>query len=102
MRMYWVEKLGWLLGNKPVTTVNNDEEHFSEDREYTETEALDLVKNELGIQPLYFLNVPERLEYASVYVDEDAQWAKMFYTYEEKNIIILMDRSDKDMSFGVI
>ena len=53
MRMYWVEKLGWLLGNKPVTTVNNDEEHLGEDREYSEIEALDLIKDELGIRPLY-------------------------------------------------
>lgn len=102
MRMYWVEKLGWLLGNKPVTTVNNDEEHLEEDREYSEIEALDLIKSELGIQPLYFAKKVNGMMYDSMYMDEDAQWAKMFYSYEEKNIIVLMDRSDKDMSFGVI
>ena len=102
MRMYWVEKLGWLLGNKPVTTVNNDAEHFSEDREYTETAALDLIQSELGIRPLYFMDVPEGMRYDSVYVDGDAQWAKMFYLCNDKNIIVLMDRSDKDMSFGAV
>ena len=101
MRMYWVEKLGWLLGNKPVTTVNNDENHFSEDREYTETEALDLIKSELGIQPLYFMNVPEGMKYSSVYIDEQSQWAKMFYVYNNKAIIVMMDKSDKDMSLGI-
>lgn len=102
MRMYWVEKLGWLLGNKPVTTVNNDEEHFSEDREYTETEALDLIKDELGIRPLYFLTMPEGMNYDALYIDEDAQWAKMFYLYESKVLTVLMDKSNKDMSFGVV
>lgn len=102
MRMYWVEKLGWLLGNKPVTTVNNDEEHLGENRDYDQIEALDLIKNELGIRPIYFMNKPEGMFYDDIYIDEDAQWAKIFYTYEEKNIIVLMDRSDKDMSFGVV
>ena len=102
MRMYWVEKLGWLLGNKPVTTVNNDAEHFSEDREYTETEALDLIKGELGIQPLYFSEKPDGMSYDDVYIDRDAQWVKMFYSYNNKNIIVLMDHSDKEMSFGAV
>ena len=101
MRMYWVEKLGWLLGNKPVTTVNNDAEHFSEDREYTETEALDLIKGELGIQPLYFSEKPDGMSYHDVYIDRDAQWAKMFYSYKEKIVTVLMDKSDKDMSLGI-
>lgn len=101
MRMYWVEKLGWLLGNKPVTTVDN-EEHFIEDREYTETEALDLIKDELGIRPLYFMSMPEGMRYDNLYIDKEAQWAKMFYVYnEEKVIIVLMDKSDKDMSLGL-
>ena len=101
MRMYWVEKLGWLLGNKPVTTVDN-EEHFVEDREYTETEALDLIKSELGIQSLYFSEKPDGMSYDDVYIDRDAQWAKMFYSYNNKNIIVLMDHSDKEMSFGAV
>ena len=101
MRMYWVEKLGWLLGNKPVTTVNNDAEHFSEDREYTETEALDLIKGELGIQPLYFSEKPDGMSYDDVYIDRDAQWAKMFYSYKKKIVTVLMDKSDKDMSLGI-
>ena len=100
MRMYWVEKLGWLLGNKPVTTVDN-EEHFVENREYTETEALDLIKSELGIRPLYFMDVPEGMRYDSVYIDSGAQWAKMFYSYKEKIVTVLMDKSDKDMSLGI-
>lgn len=101
MRMYWVEKLGWLLGNKPVTTVDN-EEHFVENREYTETEALDLIKSELGIQSLYFSEKPDGMSYDDVYIDRDAQWAKMFYSYNNKNIIVLMDHSDKEMSFGAV
>ena len=100
MRMYWVEKLGWLLGNKPVTTVDN-EEHFVEDREYTETEALDLIKGELGIQPLYFSEKPDGMSYDDVYIDRDAQWAKMFYSYKKKIVTVLMDKSDKDMSLGI-
>ena len=102
MRMYWVEKLGWLLGNKPVTTVNNDAEHFSEDREYTETEALDLIKSELGIRPLYFSDILDGMKYDSVYIEEDAQWVKMFYLYQKKVLTVLMDKSDKDMSFGIV
>lgn len=101
MRMYWVEKLGWLLGNKPVTTVDN-EEHFVEDREYTETEALDLIKNELGIRPLYFSDILDGMIYDSVYIEEDAQWVKMFYLYQKKVLTVLMDKSDKDMSFGIV
>ena len=102
MRMYWVEKLGWLLGNKPVTTVNNDEEHLGEDRVHTEAESLDLVKNELGIEPIYFSEKPDGMIYDDVYLEEDAQWAKMFYLYQEKVITVLMDKSDKDMSFGIV
>lgn len=101
MRMYWVEKLGWLLGNKPVTTVDN-EEHFIEDREYTETEALDLIKNELGIRPLYFMEKANGMMYDNMYIDKEAQWAKMFYLYNNKNIIVFMDHSDKDMSLGAV
>ena len=102
MRMYWVEKLGWLLGNKPVTTVNNDEEHLGEDREYSEIEVLDLIKDELGIRPLYFMKKTNGMAYDSMYIDKEAQWAKMFYQYNNKNIIVLMDRSDKEMSFGSV
>ena len=102
MRMYWVEKLGWLLGNKPVTTVNNDEEHLGEDREYSEIEALDLIKDELGIRPLYFMKKTNGMAYDSMFIDKEAQWAKMFYQYNNKNIIVLMDRSDKEMSFGSV
>lgn len=101
MRMYWVEKLGWLLGNKPVTTVNNDEEHLEEDREYSEIEALDLIKSELGIRPIYFAQKPDEIVYDDVYIDKGAQWAKMFYKYGQNIIVVLMDKSDKDMSLGI-
>ena len=100
MRMYWVEKLGWLLGNKPVTTVDN-EEHFVEGRAYSQIEAMDLIKNDLGIRPLYFADMPEEMLYDDVYVDKGAQWAKMFYVYKNKVIIVLMDKSDRDMSLGI-
>ena len=101
MRMYWVEKLGWLLGNKPVTTVNNDAEHFSEDREYSEIEALDIIKSELGIQPLYFLNKPDGMIYDDIYIERDAGWAKMFYIYQQKIFVVLMDKSNNEMSLGL-
>lgn len=100
MRMYWVEKLGWLLGNKPVTTVDN-EEHFVEDREYTETEALDLIKSELGIQPLYFMNKPDGMVYDDVYIEKDAGWTKIFYSYQQKILVVLMDKSNNEMSLGL-
>ncbi|MDD7023275.1 MAG: DUF4367 domain-containing protein [Oscillospiraceae bacterium] len=101
MRMFWIEKIEWLTGSKPRTTLNN-EEHFSEEREYTETEALDLIKNTIGIRPVYFRNMPKEMSFSEVYVEEDAQWAKTFYDYEEKSVCVLMDRSDTEMSLGVV
>ena len=101
MRMFWIEKIEWLTGSKPRTTLNN-EEHFSEEREYTETEALDLIKNTIGIRPVYFRKKPDGMKFEQVYVDEEAQWAKTFYDYEEKSVCVLMDRSDTEMSLGVV
>ncbi|MCI5480994.1 MAG: DUF4367 domain-containing protein, partial [Lachnospiraceae bacterium] len=101
MRMFWIEKIGVLLGNRPATTVDN-EEHFSEDKVYTESEALDMIKRTIGIRPVYFRNMPEDMSFSEVYVEEDAQWAKTFYDYEEKSVRVLMDKSDKDMSLGIV
>lgn len=101
MRMFWIEKFGVLLGNRPATTVNN-EEHFSEDKVYTESEALDLIKRTIGIRPIYFRNMPEDMSFSEVYVEEDAQWAKTFYDYNEKSLRVLMDKSDEDMSLAIV
>ena len=101
MRMFWIEKIGVLLGNRPATTVDN-EEHFSEDKVYTESEALDMIKRTIGIRPVYFREKPAGMKFEQVYVEEDAQWAKMYYDYEEKCVSVLMDRSSTEMSLGVI
>lgn len=100
MRMYWIEKLGWVFGNKPMTAVDNDE-HFQVDREYTEIEALDIIQNSLGIRPIYFTKVPDGMMYDSVFVEEE-QWAKLYYICNEKYVTILMDKTNENMSLGVV
>ncbi len=101
MRMYWIEKFGWLFGNKPMTTVNN-ENHFDEDRNYTETEALNVIKDSLGIKPIYFAMKPDSMKFEQVYVDEEAEWAKMFYIYNDMSIVVLMDKSREDTSLAKV
>lgn len=101
MRMYWIEKLGWVFGNKPMTTVNN-EEHFQVDREYTEIEALDLIKKDLGIIPIYFKEKPEGMVFDQVFIENNGQWAKLHYLYDEKYVTVLIDKSADDMSMGIV
>ena len=102
MKNFLIERLGWKIGENPATTINTDGElHFSEDREYSEVEALEVIKNELGIAPLFFNKKPEDMDYDDVYVEQEAQWAKMFYTYNGKIMTVIMDKSDENMSMAI-
>lgn len=101
MRAFWIEKLGWVLFEKPGTMVNNDK-HFDSARDYDETEALNVIKNSIGIRPIYFREKPKNMIYDQVHVDEDAQWAKMFYEYKENVVTVLMEKAVEEMSLGRI
>ena len=102
MRNFLIERLGWMIGENPATTIDTEAElHFSEDREYSEVEALEVIKNELGIAPLFFSKKPETMDYDDVYVDITAQWAKVFYIYNDKIVTVIMDKSDENMSMGI-
>lgn len=103
MKNFLIERLGWKIGENPATTIDTEADlHFSEDREYSEVEALEVIKNELGIAPLYFREKPEGMIFDKVYVEAEAQWAKMFYIYNELVVTVLMDKTTEDMSMSVI
>ena len=91
-RMYWVEVMERLfLGGAGV--VADPEEYMEEDWSSDESLALDAIKEQIGIEPLYFNEKPDGMDYDSVELDGDVGVGKIFYRYNGLIITVKMWRT---------
>ena len=91
-RMYWVELLETLFV-RGMGTVADEETYTEEGWGREEEAALDMIKKEIGVEPLYFNEKPEGMNYDNVEIDADLDVGKTFYKYNGLIITVKMWRT---------
>ncbi len=96
-RMYWVELFSQIFGNDAGVAVDN-EAHYEEGLFREEDQALDAIKEQIGIEPLYFSIKPTGLRYDDAELNEEMGWGKMFYTYNDLIMTVNMRRASREIT----
>lgn len=85
-RMWWMESLGWNIGDDSATQVDNDAER--ERADMPEWEAASTIEKELGIKVPKLLYQPEWLEFSDYTYETITNMAVMYYKMHEKYLTI--------------
>lgn len=89
-----------MVGGREVVKVNSSEENMVIESE-KEEEAYQEVKKAFGISPVRIIERPEGMEFVSWNVETDAQIAKLFYKYNNKNLLYMINMAYSKDSFGM-
>lgn len=85
-RMWWMESLGWSIGNDSSTKVNNDDERDMADM--PEWEAASTIEKELGIKVPKLQYTPDQCEFSDYMYETITNMAVMYYKIHEKYLTI--------------
>lgn len=99
-RMKMVNVLNTWIGEEALLRVNNET-----DREivHNEEEKVDVeIEEKLGIQPIHFMYEVEGMEFTGYEIDESAQIARIFYTYRNSILTIIMRKNEEGTAKGSI
>lgn len=87
-RMWWMESLGWSIGNDSSTKVNNDDERDMADM--PEWEAASTIEKELGIKVPKLQYKPDRCGFSDYMYEAVTNRATMYYKVSEEYLTISM------------
>ena len=94
--MYWVQMWqSWFPGSSTAVT-NNDENRILGD--VTEQEAKMIVEQELDFPVPEFFYLPNGMKFENVRIDEEAQYARLQYAYNEAAVYLSISGSKIDGS----
>lgn len=89
-----------MVGGREVVKVNSSEENLVIEGE-EEEEAYQEVKKAFGISPVKIIERPKGMEFVSYNVEKDAQIAELFYKYNNKNLLYMINMAYSKDSFGM-
>lgn len=89
-----------IVGRREVSQVDSDKGNLVIEGE-KEEEAYQEVKKAFDISPVRIIERPEGMEFVSWNVETDAQIAKLFYKYNNKNLLYMINMAYSKDSFGM-
>ena len=95
-----VRMLKQAVGDREVEQVDSSDENLATVEE-NEEKAYEKIKEEFGVEPVKIMQRSESMRFKKMEFDETIQIAEMYYDYEGKNIVYLINASYIDASWGV-
>ena len=95
-----VRMLKQAVGDREVEKVTSGEKSKTIVEE-NEEEAYEKIREEFGIEPVKIIARPDNMRFKGMELDVSAQIAEMYYLYNEKNVIYLINASYADASMGI-
>ena len=75
-------------------TMNVEDEENGEAETASEEQAMETIRDELGIQPIELGYMPEGMEFSSYIMEQEDKKAILFYEYKETLFTISMQSKD--------
>ena len=89
-----------VVGDREVVKTNSDEDNLIIAQE-KEEEAYQQITDAFGIEPVKITIRPDEMIFKELVLDEVLQTAELFYDYNSKNVIFLINADYADTSWGV-
>lgn len=100
-RRYIVALWNEIVGDSQLRiTMNVEDEENGEAGTVSEEEAMETIRNELGIQPIEMVYRPEGMTFSDYRIEKEDKRALMFYEYQESLFIISMQSKNTDSKYG--
>lgn len=93
-RNYFIDTIRYLSGNDTRVVVDNDENNERVNTD--EYEAIQDIEDTLGVKVPEFYYRPYELKYEGYSINDQAQVARMKYSYEENIITLFIDKQNKN------
>ena len=89
-----------MVGDREVEKINSSDENLVIVKE-DEEEAYQKLYDEFGVEPVRIIYRTEKMKFLKLEFDEEIQTAELFYEYEEKAMIFLINASYLKASLGI-
>lgn len=100
-RRYIVALWNEIVGDSQLRiTMNVEDEENGEAGTVSEEEAMETIRNELGIQPIELGYRPEGMEFSNYIMEQDDKKAILFYEYEGTLFTISMQNKDSNSKYA--
>ena len=99
-RRYMVALWNEIVGDSQLRiTMNVEDEENGEAETASEEQAMETIRDELGIQPIEMVYRPEGMEFLNYKIENEDKRALMFYEYQESIFSILMQSKDSNSKY---
>lgn len=93
-RSYFIRGLKYLSGDDTRVVVDNDEDNESVNTD--EYEAIEDIKNKIGVEVPEFYYRPKKMKFYDYTVDEPASLARIEYEYADTMILLFIDKQNEN------
>lgn len=98
-RSYFIRGLKYLSGDDTRVVVYNDEDNESVNTD--EYEAIEDIKNKIGVEVPEFYYRPKKMKFYDYTVDEPASLARIEYEYADTMILLFIDKQNENTASNV-
>ena len=98
-RSYFIRGLKYLSGDDTRVVVDNDEDNESVNTD--EYEAIEDIKNKIGVEVPEFYYRPKKMKFYDYTVDEPASLARIEYEYADTMILLFIDKQNENTASNV-
>lgn len=98
-RSYFIRGLKYLSGDDTRVVVDHDEDNESVNTD--EYEAIEDIKNKIGVEVPEFYYRPKKMKFYDYTVDEPASLARIEYEYADTMILLFIDKQNENTASNV-
>ena len=98
-RSYFIRGLKYLSGDDTRVVVDNDEDNESVNTD--EYEAIEDIKNKIGVEVPEFYYRPKKMKFYDYTVDEPASLVRIEYEYADTMILLFIDKQNENTASNV-
>ena len=99
-KSYWKVLWDRVAGDENLSVVNVEDMDAQEAKDLDEVQLFNEIRREIGISPVRFGYMPEKLYFTGYELDKEQNLAVIFYNYNDQIIQYLMYMNDTDSSYG--
>lgn len=88
------------VGDREVSKVSSSTEDTKVAKDMKEEQAYQQIMDELGIEPVRLVYLPENMSYKYCEIDSDIRMAQLLYEYDGRNISYIIDASYTKETWG--
>lgn len=101
-KSYWKVLMDQIAGGERASNIDVEEMQSHETEDGDEIQVFNEIRSKIGISPVRFVYMPERMNFDGYELDEEQKRAVLFYKYGSQIIQYSMYMNNADSSYGRI